>query len=329
MSAWTVRHAPPAPPAPAAAPTRRRGPALGLVLGLLSFASGCANKGTGGAPPPAFPGDATAEAQQLGTAAGAASRSGPRRGAARHAPSPAEQAPAMADARVDRAQREHHAPAVPSPSLGTSYGERLTSHVTETVFVRRDEHRPSARLELGYDDPAGAFAPYPAWSPDLPTTIASAGQRGLSVTLVDERGQPLPATRSPHRGLLTAVGAVNQRYELVIHNDTAERYEVVISVDGIDVIDGTDASYEHDGYVIDPHDSLSVAGWRTDYHGVAAFRFADVPDSYGGQTGRPHNVGVIGVAFFDERSAPRRQAWTPAPNEGRPYSPSPDPFPAN
>lgn len=311
--------------------------ALGVGLGLCSVAGlgGCANKRDTTHSPSEYAGsDGLVSTQQLGTAADEGRRqsrpshkSHSNRGDVGEVAEHAEYG--EVDDQVARADASARNP-VPAPSLGTSYGERLTSHVVETVFERRDEQRPAVTFELGYDDPAGAFAPYAPWSRELPTTTASVGHGGLFVTLVDERGIALPATHPPNRGHITAIGAVDQRYELVVHNDTNQRFEVVISVDGLDVIDGTSASYAHDGYVIDPHATLQVAGWRTDYDGVAAFRFSDVPESYGGQTGRPHNVGVIGLAFFEERptrayaSEADERRWSP-----RPYTTAPDPFPAN
>ena len=37
---------------------------------------------------------------------------------------------------------------------------------------------------------------------------------------------------------------------------------------------------------------------------VAQFYFTDLPDSYAARTGRPRNVGVIGVAVFREAPPP-------------------------
>ena len=43
-----------------------------------------------------------------------------------------------------------------------------------------------------------------------------------------------------------------------------------------------------------------IAGWRKSMDDVAQFVFTDLPDSYAARTGRPHNVGVVGVAVFRE-----------------------------
>ena len=49
----------------------------------------------------------------------------------------------------------------------------------------------------------------------------------------------------------------------------------------------------------------SIEGWRKSLSRTAAFYFTDLGDSYAARTGRPQNVGVIGVAVFEEKQKPR------------------------
>jgi len=56
--------------------------------------------------------------------------------------------------------------------------------------------------------------------------------------------------------------------------------------------------------------SFEVNGWRKSLEEVAAFYFTALPDSYAARTGRPQNVGVIGVAVFREQQLPRPPAVT-------------------
>ena len=53
-------------------------------------------------------------------------------------------------------------------------------------------------------------------------------------------------------------------------------------------------------YVLSPWSSAEIAGWRKNLNEVAAFYFTNLSDSYAGRTGRPLNVGVIGVAVYEE-----------------------------
>jgi hypothetical protein len=46
---------------------------------------------------------------------------------------------------------------------------------------------------------------------------------------------------------------------------------------------------------------VEIEGWRKSLQDVATFYFTSLGDSYAARTGRPDNVGVIGVALFHER----------------------------
>ncbi|MGB8054732.1 MAG: hypothetical protein WCF11_13270 [Azonexus sp.] len=53
-----------------------------------------------------------------------------------------------------------------------------------------------------------------------------------------------------------------------------------------------------------PSQSAEIAGWRKSLEEVAAFYFTRIGDSYAARTERPQNVGVIGVAVFNEYVPP-------------------------
>ena len=103
------------------------------------------------------------------------------------------------------------------------------------------------------------------------------------------------------------VGAPGNEYAVHIRNCTGRRILAVTSVDGVNVITGDTASPDQSGYVIEPWGSVEIAGWRKSMSHTAAFYFTDLGDSYAARTGRPFDVGVIGVAVFAERAEPRRQ----------------------
>lgn len=80
-------------------------------------------------------------------------------------------------------------------------------------------------------------------------------------------------------------------------------------MDGLDVMDGQSASLKKRGYILDPGQEFAVEGFRTGTDTVATFRFGTVAESYSNQRhGTARNVGVIGLASFDEdnRDADRR-----------------------
>src|SRR6266700_3057034 len=120
-----------------------------------------------------------------------------------------------------------------------------------------------------------------------------------------------------HRGRLYVAGAPGAKYSLLLDNKTGERVLTVVSVDGVNVITGDTASPAQSGYVLGPWGSVGIDGWRKSMSEVAAFVFTALPESYAARTGRPGNVGVIGVAVFREYQPPRPPAFLkPAPFSG-------------
>ena len=124
-------------------------------------------------------------------------------------------------------------------------------------------------------------------------------------TLVDlqvldlDRQQTLP--RYPHRGRDYIEGQPGHRYAVVLQNLTGGRVLAVVSVDGVNAISGETAGSRQSGYVLGPWQRMEVRGWRKSLSEVAEFEFTSLGDSYAARTGRPGNVGVIGVAAFRER----------------------------
>lgn len=100
------------------------------------------------------------------------------------------------------------------------------------------------------------------------------------------------------------VGAPGHEYALRIRNNTSGRILAVTSVDGVNVVTGETAAPDQSGYVIDAYGSVEIAGWRKSLERTAAFYFTDLGDSYAARTGRPNNVGVVGVAVFREKTPP-------------------------
>ena len=103
-----------------------------------------------------------------------------------------------------------------------------------------------------------------------------------------------------HRGQDWIAGTPGHRYSVRLTNTTGQRVLVVLSVDGVNAISGQTAHPSQTGYVLGPWQSTQVQGWRKSLDHVAQFVFTDLPDSYAARTGRPDNVGVIGIAVFQE-----------------------------
>lgn len=118
---------------------------------------------------------------------------------------------------------------------------------------------------------------------------------------VIDRASGVPLAQYPGRGDLWVEGAPGQRYAIRLQNRSSERMLVVLSVDGINAVSGETAAADQAGYVLDPWQTAEITGWRKSLSEVAAFEFAQLPDSYAARTGRPDNIGVIGVAAFREK----------------------------
>jgi len=208
-------------------------------------------------------------------------------------------------------------PAPERPGLGTSWGETVEAPVSFAPFLRASA-APWAELAVHYNDASGveAHAGYLGSRPEPLELVA--GDGAVSVALVDDSGNTLPGFTAAGRTLV--LGHDGQRYRIVVRNATPARFEIVTSVDGLDVIDGQPADPDRRGYLVDPHGVLTIDGFRMSDDAVAAFRFGRVAESYAAQTSGDRNVGVIGLAIFAERGA----SWT-LPELGR--RDSADPFP--
>ncbi|RYF31127.1 MAG: hypothetical protein EOO26_13800 [Comamonadaceae bacterium] len=131
--------------------------------------------------------------------------------------------------------------------------------------------------------------------------------RWLQVEVQDrDSGATLPVYRAD--GQLYVAGRPGARYGVTIRNLRNERVLVVMSVDGVNVLTGQTAGWTQDGYVLGPYESGQIAGWRKSDREIAAFEFTAQSESYAARTGRPLDVGVIGVAVFRERRPEPRPA---------------------
>jgi hypothetical protein len=140
--------------------------------------------------------------------------------------------------------------------------------------------------------------------------VAPAAPPPYRVSLEDLDGSVLPTFQ--HAGATYVLGEPGDRYNIRVQNPTAERIEVVVTVDGRDAISGSVGDYvAQRGYLIEPWGSLLVEGFRRSLEEVAAFRFTGRDGSYSARRGTSQHVGVIGVAVFPEKARPPAPVWRP------------------
>lgn len=302
--------------------TRRLGIGLG-IMALLATAAGCGGGspgmigGAAKAPAPESAGPSEASAQGYGQPSGQpgnypppappstmsdASPMMPSSPSVQSAPSGAA-GMVPRDAPMREAEKSSRRAEEPNdrPGLGTEWGETRFSKITTVPFVRADVSNPFATASFFYNDEQGArdMANLTGFRRFAAGSVAAAGGV-VSIGLRDEGGRFLSGFAASGKSYV--VGEAGRRYIIVVHNNTDNRLEVVLSVDGLDVLDGKAASFNKRGYLVDPRGEVEIDGFRQSIDTVAAFRFGSVRGSYAAQkTGDARNVGVIGVAIFNER----------------------------
>jgi hypothetical protein len=121
----------------------------------------------------------------------------------------------------------------------------------------------------------------------------------MQISIVDRSsGAELPIYS--HRGEYWVAGRPGARYAIRARNAMGERIMAVMSVDGVNVVTGETAGIGQNGYVFSGRERSDITGWRKSDSQIAAFEFASAGNSYASRTGRPDDVGVIGVAMFRE-----------------------------
>jgi hypothetical protein len=136
----------------------------------------------------------------------------------------------------------------------------------------------------------------------------------VDVAVLDRTtGERLPVYSND--GQRWVAGTPGHRYAISVRSKWSGRVLGVVSVDGVNVVSGETAAWGQTGYVFSPWQSFDILGWRKSQDRVADFVFANLEDSYAARTGRPDDVGVIGVAVFREAYVPPPVGLNRAPTE--------------
>lgn len=168
----------------------------------------------------------------------------------------------------------------------------LTSSLRAAAF--------SAAILYAFSSNAWAFRPMPVIvpAPPPPNTTDSTGTYAHLQVRDRDSGAVLPIYR--HEGRLYVAGTPGKRYAISLRNHLDSRGLFVVSVDGVNALTGETANYSQAGYVLRSGQAFDINGWRKSTREIAAFTFTSLPDSYAARTGRPQDVGAIGIAVFRE-----------------------------
>lgn len=216
------------------------------------------------------------------------------------------------------------ASAAPAPQLGTQWGEGIESK-TRSVSAKRLSEQPDDVASLGYNE-ASAVRRAVGSDPERRLNLQMA-QGDIEWSVLGEDGRPLPLQRARRaEDMFRLAGVEGSRYTLRFRNLSDRSYEVIATVDGLDVLNGKPGSLRNGGYVLRAQQSLTIEGFRKSQNEVAAFRFAAPGRAYAANTdaGDVRNIGVIGAALFEleEPNVPRRARRDASPSQ-------PSAFPAD
>ena len=213
----------------------------------------------------------------------------------------------------DRASPSAPAPATLSQrkfsrqGLATQAGYETTSQVSDTAFYRKTTGQPDAVDSFHYNDEAGAKAMADALGGGSKKrgNFSMAGGR-LEVALKGSYSGPYD--RYEAGGKRIVIGQPGSSYDILLSNRTKHAVEVVASVDSLDVMDGRSASVTKRGYIIPAKGNLTIDGFRVNAQSVKQFVFGSVDSSAAAMAGAARNVGVIGLAIYDEDEAQAKLA---------------------
>ena len=187
-------------------------------------------------------------------------------------------------------------------------GEPCRLPMPAPIPIRRPLPKPlAAGLALGLAlGVALAFAPA--------ARASSAWQNAADGRLVDVQvivdGSSAPLYMKPgawDRRYFQAFRGRN--YSLAVANNSGQRVGVLISVDGLNVVNGERSSLAGTEamYVLGPYERAVIRGWRTSMREVRKFVFVDEERSYAERTGQANgDMGWIRVLSFREQQP---QVW--------------------
>jgi hypothetical protein len=187
------------------------------------------------------------------------------------------------------------------PGLATQAGHAISDSVERTQFFRKSS-TPDAVATVHYNDKRGAeaMAKLAGGHAKERTGAVDLANGQLRVRL-SNYGDDLPHLQAGNRSIFMAQPGTS--YRIDVTNRTKQRAEVIVTVDGLNILTGTAASYQQRGHLIEPQSSVRLYGFRKNDDEVLRFEFGSVADSKAAKAGTARNVGVIGFAMFLEDEA--------------------------
>lgn len=121
-------------------------------------------------------------------------------------------------------------------------------------------------------------------------------------------GKQLKKYKLREHDICDIVGVYGQEpFEVVFRNNSYEKVQVKLSIDGIDVLTGKLATIEPGGdmWVVQPYSSLNLKAWPETTKGGAQFVFTHADKSVAVHTqGDLKSIGIIAASVFSENNQP-------------------------
>lgn len=237
----------------------------------------------------------------------------------RHAPAERSAPHAIESAAPAASAMAPHRPQAQS-TLGTQWGEGRESASSLVQATRLTPAQPRAVGQMRYSDEASIRRALGPHAQSQLNTLLADGDVEMHISSGNGPSLRVFSTRGAQD--YHVAGRHGERYELVYLNRSSRDYEVVATVDGLDVLTGQPGSVDHLGYLLRAGERLVIDGFRKNRGEVAAFRFSSPDRAYASNTaaGDSRNVGVIGTALFEVRldgGNPEQPRHTPpAPSSG-------------
>lgn len=192
------------------------------------------------------------------------------------------------------------------PGLGTQAGHEYVSKIQPSHLIRKSSV-PDVVDSFHYNDAAGAetMAGILGGGKTRYNGLFDAAGDRLKVGLVSYN-DPFPHLEAAGRRIV--IGQAGHDYRVRLENRSKKRVEVIVTVDGLNTLTSTKAGYSQRGYILEPKQTYDVEGFRNGGNKVRTFRFGRVVDSVAAAKGGAGNVGVIGLAVFEEDEAKAKAA---------------------
>lgn len=107
-----------------------------------------------------------------------------------------------------------------------------------------------------------------------------------------------------HKEKVFIHGPKGEAFTISLSNSSLRRAIVVVSMDGLCVIDGLGMQDEGLGYILEPGQHMAIDCWRFKGFQCPQLRFGHRPPGFENTMDQPVNPGVIEAVFFFEQENP-------------------------